>query len=354
MAGSSRFPRQPDEEYEVIIQKLLRKINMKTYTLPKRSLLDQVRDRLRTKHYSYRTEQSYVHWIKRYILFHGKRHPKNMGEKEIEGFLTHLAVRRKVAATTQNQAFNAILFLYREVLGIEFAGGIEAVRAKRPKRLPTVMSRSEVKLVLSGIGGVPGMACRLLYGAGLRAKECLQLRVKDLDFKLNQILVRNGKGGRDRVTVFPDNVKAELRKHLERVRLLHNDDLANGYGEVALPFGLGRKYPGAARQWGWQYVFPSQRLSRDPRSGKMRRHHIDPSTLRKSIKKASRLAGIHKPIVCHTFRHSFATHLLEDGYDIRTVQELLGHSDVSTTMIYTHVLVRGGQGVVSPLDALAR
>lgn len=323
-------------------------------TRPPRRLLDQVRDRLRTKHYSYRTEQSYLHWIKRFILFHGKRHPKEMAESEIESFLTDLAVRRKVAAATQNQAFNAILFLYREVLGVELVGGIEAVRAKRPKRLPTVMSRSEVELVLSGIGGVPGMACRLIYGAGLRARECLRLRVKDLDFKLNQILVRHGKGGRDRITVFPENVKADLQKHLRRVRMLHKDDLAKGYGEVFLPNAMGRKYPRAAQHWGWQYVFPSQSLSRDPRSGKTRRHHIDPSTLRKAIKKAVRLAGIHKPVGCHTFRHSFATHLLEDGYDIRTVQELLGHKDVSTTMIYTHVLVRGGRGVVSPLDALVR
>jgi integron integrase len=319
-----------------------------------RRLIDQVRDRLRTKHYSYRTEQSYVQWVKRFILFHGKRHPKEMTEKEIEDFLTSLAVHRNLAAATQNQAFNAILFLYREVLGIELTGGIEAVRAKRPKRLPTVMSRSEVALVLNGISGVPGIACRLLYGAGLRARECLRLRVKDLDFSLKQILVREGKGGKDRITVFPENVQADLHRHLQRVRMLHKDDLAKGFGEAHLPFALGRKYPGAGRYWGWQYVFPSQSLSRDPRSGKTRRHHIDPSTLRKATKKAAKLAGIHKPVGCHTFRHSFATHLLEEGYDIRTVQELLGHKDVSTTMIYTHVLARGGRGVVSPLDALGR
>jgi integron integrase len=321
---------------------------------PPRRLLAQVRDRLRTKHYSYRTEQSYVQWIKRFILFHGKRHPKEMTEKEIEDFLTSLAVHRNLAAATQNQAFNAILFLYREVLEIELTNGIDAVRAKCPKRLPTVMSRSEVELVINGISGVPGIACRLLYGAGLRARECLRLRVKDLDFKLNQILVRNGKGGRDRITVFPENVKADLYKHLQRVRMLHKNDLANGFGEVHLPFALGRKYPNAGSSWGWQYVFPSQSLSRDPRSSKTRRHHIDPSTLRKAIKKAATLAGIHKPVGCHTFRHSFATHLLEDGCDIRTVQELLGHKDVSTTMIYTHVLAHGGRGVISPLDTLGR
>ena len=321
---------------------------------PPRRLLDQVRDRLRTKHYSYRTEQSYLHWIRRFIVFHGKRHPEKMAEREIEAFLTDLAVRRNVAASTQNQAFNAILFLYREVLGIELAAGIEAVRAKRPARLPTVLSRTEVEQVLSGLSGVPGMACRLLYGAGLRAKECLQLRVKDLDFRLNQILVRDGKGGRDRITVFPENVKADLRKHLQRVRMLHKKDLADGLGKVHLPYSFGKKYPGAARSWGWQYVFPSQSLSRDPRTGKTGRHHIDPSTLRKAIKKAVGLTGIHKPVGCHTFRHSFATHLLEDGYDIRTVQELLGHKDVRTTMVYTHVLSRGGRGVISPLDALQR
>ncbi|KPJ75515.1 MAG: integrase [Deltaproteobacteria bacterium SG8_13] len=320
---------------------------------PPRKLLDQVRDRLRTKHYSYHTEKSYLQWIRRFILFHGKRHPKKMAEKEIEAFLTDLAVRRKVAATTQNQAFSAILFLYREVLGIELVGGIEAVRAKRPRRLPTVLFRPEVEAVLRGVSGVSGLACRLLYGAGLRANECLRLRVKDLDFHLNQILVRDGKGGRDRITVFPEKVKVDLSNHLRRVRMLHKDDLANGYGEVNLPFSLGRKYPGAGRHWGGQYVFPSQSLCRDPRTGKTLRYHIHPSTLRKAIKKASRLAGILKPVGCHTFRHSFATHLLEDGYDIRTVQELLGHKDVSTTMIYTHVLASGSRGVVSPLDGFS-
>lgn len=318
------------------------------YKKPK--LLDLVRSKLRLKHYSYRTELSYISWIRRFILFHGKRHPETMGEKEIEAFLTHLAVKKQVAASTQNQAFNAILFLYREVLGIELAGMIDAVRSKRPQRLPTVMSRTEVFSLLDAMTGVPQLTCRLMYGSGLRIMEAVRLRVKDLDFSLNQILVRNGKGAKDRITVFPEQLQTEIQQHLKHVKALHHDDLAKGHGEVYLPYALARKYRSAGRQWGWQYAFPSKSLSTDPRSGKTRRHHIDPNTLRAALRKAAHLVGIHKPVNCHSLRHSFATHLLGDGYDIRTVQDLLGHKDVSTTMIYTHVLNKGGRAVVSPLD----
>ena len=317
-----------------------------------KKLLEQVRDTLRLKHYSIRTEKSYISWIKRYILFHNKRHPKDMRKHEIEVFLTHLAVDLKVASSTQNQAFNALLFLYREVLNIDIADQINAVRAKRPVRLPTVMSKDETLRVIGALAGIHKLMSMLLYGSGLRLMECVRLRVKDVDFKLNQIIVRDGKGAKDRITVFPENVKPDLKCHLERVKLLHQDDLAKGYGRVYLPYALERKYPNANREWGWQYVFPSKSLSKDPRSGIVRRHHINESTLQKAVKNAARLAGIEKSVSCHTFRHSFATHLLEAGYDIRTVQELLGHMDVSTTMIYTHVLKKGGKAVKSPLDAI--
>lgn len=325
-------------------------------TMQKRpkKLLDQVRDRLRTKHYSIRTEKSYISWIRRFILFHGKQHPQNLGVKEIEAFLTHLAVNRNVASSTQNQAFNAILFLYREILKVDFDEKIDAIRAKKPKRLPVVMAKSEVMVVLKTMTGAPAMMCKLMYGGGLRTMECLRLRVKDIDFTLNQIIVRNGKGAKDRVTVFPEQIKPALQDHLNRVKLLHKKDLEDGHGEVYLPYALSRKYPKAPIQWVWQYVFPSQSLSTDPRSGKIRRHHLHQVTLHRAVKRAAHLAGIKKPVSCHTFRHSFATHLLEDGYDIRTVQELLGHQDVSTTMIYTHVLNRGGKAVISPLDSLQK
>ena len=315
-----------------------------------KKLLDQVREKIRLKHYSYRTENSYVAWIRRYILFHQKRHPAEMAEQEIEAFLSHLAIQKNVSASTQNQAFNALLFLYRHVLGIELKEQIDAVRAKRPSRLPTVFSTSEVSRALDAMTGTQKLIGKLLYGSGLRLMECLRLRVKDLDFTLNQVMVRDGKGAKDRITIFPDQIKPAVREHLERVKLMHQRDLAAGFGEVYLPNALARKYPNAGKQWGWQYVFPSEKLSTDPRSGKLRRHHLDPSTSRKAVKSALKLAGIHKPANCHAFRHSFATHLLSEGYDIRTVQELLGHKDVSTTMIYTHVLNRGGKGVRSPLD----
>jgi integron integrase len=315
-----------------------------------RKLLDQVRDTIRLKHYSIRTEEAYVRWIKRYILYHGKRHPRDMGTPEIEAFLTHLAVDQKVAASTQNQALNAILFLYREVLKQDLEGRINATRAKRPKRLPTVLTQEEVSQVLNGMSGTPQLISKLLYGSGLRLMEAIRLRVKDLDFAQHQVVVRDGKGMKDRVTVLPDSLIVPLQEHLQRAKLIHERDLAQGYGSVYLPYALGRKYPNADREWIWQYVFPATALSKDPRTGVVRRHHVSESSVQKAVKKASRLAGINKRVTCHTFRHSFATHLLEDGYDIRTVQELLGHKDIRTTMIYTHVLNRGAMAVRSPLD----
>jgi len=316
----------------------------------KPKLLDQVRQKIRLKQYSIRTEQAYVGWIRRFILFHGKRHPKDMGKTEVEAFLSDLAVRGKVAASTQNQAFNAILFLYKQVLNQEIEGEIDALRAKRPLRRPTVLSTGEVMAVIDSMSGVFQLVAKILYGCGMRGIEAMRLRVNAIDFELNQIEVRDGKGGKDRVTLLPAEVKTALAEHLSYVRKLHARDLADGYGTVYLPGALGRKYRGAARQWGWQYVFPSKTLSVDPRSGVKRRHHLHLASLNNAIRKAGRIAGIEKKLSSHVFRHSFATHLLEDGYDIRTVQELLGHKDVKTTMIYTHVLNKGPQAVRSPLD----
>jgi len=315
-----------------------------------KKLLDQVRDVLRLKHYSYRTEQSYVDWIKRFILFHHKRHPQDLGRAEIEAFLTYLAVEGNVAASTQNQALSALLFLYREVLRIELDGPLDAIRAKKPARLPIVLTRAEVHQVIEGMTGTYQLMAKLLYGSGLRLMECVRLRVKDIDFEQREIIVRDPKGGHERVTMLSASLVTPLQEHLKRVKLLYEQDLAAGYGQVYLPYALDRKYPNASREWGWQYVFPSDRLSIDPRSGSMRRHHVDESNLQRAVKDAVRLARLAKPASCHTFRHSFATHLLESGYDIRTVQELLGHKDVKTTMIYTHVLNRGGLAVRSPLD----
>jgi integron integrase len=317
-----------------------------------KKLLDQVSELIRRKHYSIRTEQAYVSWIKRFILFHKKRHPLEMGKKEIEDFLSHLAVNLKVSASTQNQAFNALLFLYQQVLNKDLPDTINASRAKKPKRLPTVMTKEQARKVISALSDTDQLMVKILYGSGLRLMECLRLRVKDVDFEMNQIVVRDGKGKVDRITVFPESVKPWLKEHLERVKRLHENDLANGYGRVYLPQALARKYKKASREWGWQYVFPANSLSTDPRTGETRRHHIHENSLQKAVKNAVKLAGINKPVSCHTFRHSFATHLLEDGYDIRTVQELLGHKDVSTTMIYTHVLNRGGRAVISPLDVI--
>jgi len=315
-------------------------------------LLERVHEAIRRRYYSRRTEEAYVHWIRRYILFNGKRHPDSLGEAEVTAFLNHLAAERRVAAATQNQALSAILFLYREVLGRELAWLDGVQRPTRPPRLPVVLTRAEVERLLAQLTGTRWLIASLLYGAGLRVMECLRLRVKDVELSYRQILVRDGKGEKDRVTMLPERLLQPLRGHLERVRLLHARDLREGYGEVHLPYALGRKYPRAGREWCWQYVFPSQHRSADPEDGVVRRHHLYESVPQRAIKGAARAAGIAKPVSCHALRHTFATHLLEGGYDIRTVQELLGHSDVSTTMIYTHVLNKGGRGVTSPFDRL--
>lgn len=313
-------------------------------------LLDQVRDRIRVKHYSLRTEQAYLSWIKRFIYFHGKRHPKDMGAREVEAFLSHLAVEGRVSASTQSQALSALLFLYKEVLELDLPWLDKVVRAKPSQHMPVVLTVSEVRAVLARLEGVKWLMASLLYGSGMRLMECLRLRVKDIDFERHEILVRDGKGMKDRVTMLPASVIGPLQEHLAKARALHEKDLAEGFGEVYLPFALAKKYPNAGREWGWQYVFPSSKRSIDPYSGKERRHHLDEKVLQRAIATAVKEAGLVKPASCHTLRHSFATHLLQSGYDIRTVQELLGHKDVSTTMIYTHVLNKGGRGVVSPLD----
>ena len=318
-----------------------------------KKLLDQLRDVLRLKHYSYRTEQTYVDWAHRFICFHHKRHPNEMGAPEVEAFLTHPAVELKVAASTQNQALSALLFLYRYVVRQELALSIDAVRAKKSRYLPTVLTHEEAMAVLEQLSGTYQLFAKILYGSGLRLSEALQLRVKDLDFAHQQIVVRDGKGGNSRVTPLPNSLVARLKDHLHLTRLQHQQDLAKGYGSVYLPYALERKYPHAERQWIWQYCFPSERISKDPRSEVIRRHRLDESGLQKAVKLAGRLANIDKRVSCHTFRHSFATQLLQNHYDIRTVQELLGHKDVKTTMIYTHVLNQGGRGVRSPLDACA-
>ncbi|MEM8806478.1 MAG: integron integrase, partial [Cyanobacteria bacterium P01_G01_bin.38] len=305
---------------------------------------------IRLKHYSYRTEQTYVQWIRRYILFHNKRHPKEMGVQEIESFLTHLAVKECVAASTQNQALSALIFLYRHVLQKPLDDRINAIRAKRSRKLPTVLTPHEVKSVIQQMSGVHRLLAQLLYGSGLRLREAMQLRIKDLDFSQRQIVVRDTKGQEGRLTMLPTKLLQPLQAHLQDVKRFHQRDLDQGYGAVTLPFALARKYPNANRQWIWQFVFPAATRCRDPRSGAIVRFHLHESGLQKAVKQAVRQAGIEKRVGCHTFRHSFATHLLENGYDIRTIQELLGHKDVKTTMIYTHVLNRGGHGVRSPLD----
>jgi len=315
-----------------------------------KKLLDQLSDTLRSMHYSYRTEEAYIDWVRRFILFHQKRHPVGMGAEEIQAFIAHLASDRNVAASTQNQALSAVLFLYREVLHQEIDTLI-VTSAKRPERLPTVLTREEVIRILSELPGIHKIMAQLLYGSGLRLMECVRLRIKDLDFNYKTVTVRDGKGEKDRITPMPDSLIDPLQRQLERVRLLHDEDLLAGFGQVYLPHALELKYPSAATELGWQYLFPAPKCAPDPRTpGTMRRHHLDPSGLQKSVKDAARKAEIRKRVTCHTFRHSFATHLLQNGYDIRTVQELLGHKDVRTTMIYTHVLNCGGLAVKSPLD----
>lgn len=315
-------------------------------------LLDQVRDTIRLKHYSIRTEQSYLGWIKRFILFHNKRHPREMGSEEVTAFLTDLAVHGNVTASTQNQALNAILFMYREVLKIELPWMDRIERAKKPARLPVVFTRAEVKSLLAQLDGTLWLMASLIYGTGMRLMECVRLRVKDVDFHYKQIVIRDAKGQKDRVTMLPEILIDSLRNHLVRVRELHEQDLNGGFGRVYLPHALDRKYPNAGREWGWQYVFPARARSRDPRSGTIRRHHLPEDSLQRALKNAIRRAGIIKPGTTHVLRHSFATHLLEDGCDIRTLQDLLGHADLNTTMIYTHVLQKGGRAAKSPLDRM--
>jgi integron integrase len=313
-------------------------------------LLDRLRNEIRRRHYSVRTEAAYVQWVRRFILFHGKRHPDAMGAAEIAEFLTHLAVEGKVASATQNQALNALVFLYRGVLKREVPELSNVIRPKRPKRLPVVLTPAEVRAVFAELSGVHRLVCGLLYGSGLRLMEGLRLRVKDLEFERRELVVRDGKGRQDRVTMLPASLEEPLHAQMERARALHERDLAEGYGAVFLPQALQRKYPRAAQEWAWQYVFPSERRSVDRRTGVEGRHHLSEAALQRAVKRAVRRSGIAKLASCHTLRHSFATHLLESGHDIRTVQELLGHRSVRTTMVYTHVLNRGGLGVRSPLD----
>lgn len=322
-----------------------------TTSAAKPKLLDRVRGRIRAKHYSPRTEKAYVHWIRRYIFFHGKRHPAEMAEPEIEAFLTHLAQRR-CSASTQNQALGALLFLYQEILEIELRRLEHVVRAKRPVRLPVVLTRDEVRAVLDRLEGAPRLVALVLYGSGLRLLECARLRVQDVDLARKEILVRSGKGNRDRRTVLSDAAARELPAHLAAVRAQHDADLADDAGWVELPGRLAAKYPNAGREWPWQWVFPATRHYVERGTGQVRRHHFHESAIQRAFRTAVLAAGIGKRATCHTLRHSFATHLLEDGYDIRTIQELLGHRDVTTTMIYTHVLNRGGRAVRSPADSL--
>jgi len=325
-------------------------VNFSTPPAPAPKLLDLVRDRIRVKHYSIRTETSYVQWIKRFILFHNKQHPRDMGAAEVEAFLTHLAVAGDVSASTQNQALSALLFLYREVLGVDLPWLDNMIRAKRPQRLPVVLTREEVRAILAEMEGVYALLARLLYGTGMRLMEVIRLRVTDVEFMRGEIVVRDGKGAKDRVTMLPQSVKEDLQAHLLRRRVLFEQDLAVGKAGVYLPDALAVKYPNAPLEWPWQYVFVSGSFSTDPRSGAVRRHHLDEKLLQRAMKRAVVAAGVAKLPTPHTLRHSFATHLLERGQDIRTIQELLGHKDVATTMIYTHVLNKGGRGVVSPLD----
>lgn len=316
-----------------------------------KKLLDQVSDAIRIKHYSFRTEKTYVEWIKRFILFHNKRHPKEMGADEIQAFIAHLATERTVSASTQNQALSAVMFLYRHVLKKDVDIPSDSFRAQKSKTLPVVLSQQEALAVIKNMTGVAQLMTKILYGSGIRLAECLRLRVKDIDFGNRQIMVRDGKGEDDRATILPDSVIPPLEAHLKTVQAIHQKDLKDGFGETSLPYALSKKYPSAAKEWMWQYVFPASVRSVDPVSKRTKRHHLDPSVLQKAIRQSALSIGLTKPVTPHTFRHSFATHLLQSGYDIRTIQELLGHKDVKTTMIYTHVLQRGGLAVKSPLDA---
>lgn len=329
-----------------------RKPNLSLVRNNKPKLLDQLREGLRARHYSRRTEQTYCNWVRRFIYFHNIRHPAEMAEKEINAFLTHLAVKEKVSASTQNQALSALLFLYRRVIGREIGDLGDVIRARKPKRLPIVMTRKEVKAVLSNLKGDKYLMASIMYGAGLRLSECLHLRVQDIDFDRNEILIRDGKGSKDRITMLPKSLKASLKDHLKKVNILHHKDLEDGWGSVPMPAALDRKYPNAPKDWLWQWVFPQENRWKNIRTKEQGRYHIDPSLVQKAVRNAVRNAGLTKRATSHTFRHSFATHLLEGGYDIRTVQELLGHNDVKTTMIYTHVLNRGPAGVKSPIDEL--
>jgi integron integrase len=318
----------------------------------KPKLLDRLRETLRSRHYSRRTEQSYCHWVKRFIFFHNTRHPAEMAEPEINAYLTHLAVKDKVSASTQNQALSALLFLYRYVLNREIGDLGEVIRARKPRHMPAVMTREEVKAVLSILQGDKWLMASLMYGCGLRLMECLRLRIQDVDFARNEITIREGKGAKDRITMLPQSIEAPLREHLQKVKTVHERDLSEGWGRVEMPYALDRKYPDAAADWRWQWVFPQENRWKNTKTGLEGRHHVHETILQRAVKEAVRKAGIVKHVGCHTFRHSFATHLLEAGYDIRTIQELLGHKDVSTTMIYTHVLNKGGHGVRSPIDGL--
>ncbi len=318
--------------------------------MPGSKILEQIKEQIRIKHYSIRTEKSYVEWAKRFIIFNNKKHPLKMGEKEINDYLTFLAVKAKVAASTQNQALNAIIFLYREVLkkNIDEIGIFP--RAKKPEKIPIVLSKQEVDIIINSLNAENKLIAELLYGSGLRVIECVRLRVKDIDFSYNQILVIEGKGAKDRVTMLPQKLSDALKIQINKTKIIHKQDLSDGYGEVYLPYALEKKYPTASKAIGWQYIFPAAKRSIDPRSGKERRHHLSPQVIQRALRKAVRNSGITKLVGCHTQRHSFATHLLENGYDIRSVQELLGHRDVRTTMIYTHVLQKGGLAIKSPLD----
>jgi integron integrase len=340
------------EKYAVATSPAIRVVMPMPTTDNKPKLLTQLSQAIRTRHYSRSTETTYVYWIKKFIFFHNVRHPKDMAEPEINAFLTHLAVKEHVSSSTQNQALCAIIFLYKYVLGHKIGDLGEVIRARKPVRLPVVMTRAEVKAVLENLKDDKWIIAYLMYGSGLRLMECLRLRVQDVDFNQNQITVRDGKGDKDRVTMFPESVKKPLAEHLNKVKKIHESDIEKGLGRVLLPDALTRKYPNASKEWRWQWVFPQNTLWHNIKTGERGRHHIHETLIQKLVKDAVAKAGLVKRATCHTFRHSFATHLLEDGYDIRTVQELLGHKDLNTTMIYTHVLNKGPSAVRSPADNL--